>query len=195
MDTATFSIAENLVSGGTDLVAQGVSPDGRTLLYREVDPKEGIWTLALDQPNAKPLLFAKTNGGAGRARFSPDGRWVAYESTESARLEIFVQPYPTNGVRFQISAAGGSMPRWSHDGRELHYVSNDGDLMSVTVTPGPRPVFSPSKPLFRSIWPNTNWDISPDGNRILRITAAPPTAVTNSETFGVILNWRSSPQK
>ena len=64
--------------------------------------------------------------------------------------------------------------------------------MSVTVTPGLRPAFSPPKPLFRKDW--YSWDISPDGSRFLGVTSAQPTGAADS-SYGVILNWRSSPQK
>jgi hypothetical protein len=72
------------------------------------------------------------NGGA----FSPDGNWIAYNSDESGRFEVYVESFPTHGGRRQISPAGGTGPRWRADGKELYYYSLDGRLMAVSVTGG-----------------------------------------------------------
>src|SRR5262249_39655886 len=66
---------------------------------------------------------------------SPDGRWLAYASTETGGYEVFVQPYPMGGAKWQISTGGGRQPSWRHDGRELFFVTNDRKLLSVDVRP------------------------------------------------------------
>jgi hypothetical protein len=65
--------------------------------------------------------------------FSPDGRWLVYESNESGRSEVYVQPFPEAGGKWQISTAGGAQPRWSRDGKELYYVAPDARLMAVPI--------------------------------------------------------------
>jgi Tol biopolymer transport system component len=70
------------------------------------------------------------NGGA----FSPDGRWIAYNSDESGRYEVYIESFPTHGGKRQISPAGGAGPRWRAEGNELYYHSLDGRLMAVSVT-------------------------------------------------------------
>jgi Tol biopolymer transport system component len=69
------------------------------------------------------------------AQFSPDGRWVAYQTNESRRFEIVVQQFPKATERFPVSTAGGISPRWRADGRELYFIAPDGKLMAVPVTP------------------------------------------------------------
>jgi len=75
-------------------------------------------------------------GGGGQyvqGQFSPDGRWLAYTSTVSGQVEVYVQPYPATGAVRQLSVGGGEMPRWRRDGHELFYVAPDGNLMAVPV--------------------------------------------------------------
>ena len=67
------------------------------------------------------------------AQFSPDGRWIAYESNESGQAEIFVRPFPESRGQWQASTAGGSQPRWRADGKELFYVARDGRLMATPI--------------------------------------------------------------
>ena len=69
------------------------------------------------------------------AQFSPDGRWIAYESNQSGRTEIFVRPFPQSRGQWQVSTAGGSQPRWRADGKELYYVSRDGQMMAAPIAP------------------------------------------------------------
>ncbi|HMA17592.1 MAG TPA: hypothetical protein VKS03_04050, partial [Thermoanaerobaculia bacterium] len=99
------------------------SPDGRFLAFRAGDArtKTDIWLLSLSgDRKAAPLLnspFQEDN-----ARFSPDGRWLAYESDETGKKEVFVQPFPPTGEKWQISTNGGNSPRWMRGGRELMYL-------------------------------------------------------------------------
>lgn len=110
------------------------SPDGRTLLYVTFNPKTGpdIWALPI-VGERKPFPVVQSSFEDADGQFSPDGRWVAYESNESGRFEIYVQPFPGPGGKWQVSTAGGSQPRWRRDGNELFYVAPDGHLMAVSV--------------------------------------------------------------
>ena len=110
------------------------SPDGRFLLYRSIDPKTGsdIWALPLDG-DRKPFPVVQTNFDERDGQFSPDGKWIAYQSNESGRFEIYVQPFPGPGGKSQVSTNGGAQVRWRRDGKELFYIALDGRLMAVPI--------------------------------------------------------------
>ncbi|MCM2270894.1 MAG: protein kinase, partial [Thermoanaerobaculia bacterium] len=155
--------------GGYDLRRQRVDRVGgvTTLLTSEVDaiypwdwsrdgrylaislPDDSLALLAPESGEA-PLPFAGGSGQQTQAAFAPDSRWLAYASVEQGRSQVFVQPVPPSGAKWQISRAGGSMPRWRSDGRELFYRADDGTLMAVAVRGGdgafevgaPQPLFA-----------------------------------------------------
>ena len=81
-----------------------------------------------------PFDVARTSFAELNARFSPDSRWVAYESNETGQLEIYVQPFPGPGPKAQVSVGGGTLPRWRRDGGELFYLAPDRRLMAVSVS-------------------------------------------------------------
>ncbi len=116
--------------------------------------------------------FLQTRFSEGGARFSLDGRWVAYHSNDSGRPEVFVRPFPGPGPKWQISTDGGSEPRWSRSGRELFYREGD-KIMIVDVET--RPAFHPSRPrtLFEAKF-LFSYDVAPDG-RFLMIKPIPPS--------------------
>jgi serine/threonine protein kinase/Tol biopolymer transport system component len=115
---------------------QDVSPDGRTLLYTVLTQKTGtdLWALPLDG-DKKPFPILQSAFDEMDAQFSPDGHWIAYESNQSGRSEIFVRPFPQSRGQWQVSTAGGTQPRWRADGRELYYVARDGHLMATPLAP------------------------------------------------------------
>ena len=101
------------------------SPDGHYLLFREQAPKTGvdIWLLPLDGDH-KPIPFAQSTFNEDAPQFSPDGKWIAYSSDETGRPEIFIQPFPATGGKWQVSDQGGELPKWRHDGKELFFYSS-----------------------------------------------------------------------
>jgi Tol biopolymer transport system component len=115
---------------------QDFSPDGSTLLYTVLAQKTGsdLWALPLDG-SKKPFPVLQSPFDEMDAQFSPDGRWIAYESNQSGRLEIFVRPFPQSAGQWQVSTAGGTQPRWRADGKELYYVARDGRLMATPIAP------------------------------------------------------------
>lgn len=150
-----------------------------------------IWVLRTSDRKAEPFLATMFNEGAGS--FSPDGRWLAYVSNEAGRPEIYVQPYPGPGGKWQISTDGGTEPLWNRNGRELFYRSGN-KVMAVPIAT--QPAFAPSKPtlLFEkeyaaSQFPATGiaYDVSQDGQRFLMVKegdqASAPTQIN------VVLNW------
>ena len=111
------------------------SRDGRSILY-EVNTSQGrdLWVLPLSG-DRKPVPFLKTQFNERKGRFSPDGKWIAYTSNESGEDQVYLQPFPPNGGKWQISTNGGIEPRWRGDGRELYYVNNAANpkLMAVPI--------------------------------------------------------------
>ena len=182
------------------VVPKSWSPDGRYIIYAQVNPTtESADLFALPvEGNRRPLALADTPANEDQGQFSPDGRWVAYTSNESGQSEIYVIPFPpkANGGRWMVSRGGGVQPRWRHDGREVFYISPDLTMMAVPV--GTTPVFHAGtpQPLFNTEMVDTgirtgpiSWDIAPDGKRFLIITD------TSRETssLNVIQNWWPRP--
>lgn len=124
---------ERLSTSPNPQFASSVAPDGKTLVFSEFDPVTGsdLWTMSLDsQRDTRPLL--KTRFSEGNGSISPDGRWIAYQSNETGRFEIYLAPYMSPGPAVSITSAGGVEPRWGRDGRELHYRTNDR-FMSIPI--------------------------------------------------------------
>jgi serine/threonine-protein kinase len=169
------------------------SPDGQLLAFVEVNPTTGrdIWVLRMSDRKAQPFLQTPFNESS--PRFSPDGHLLAYVSDESGQFEIYVQPYPGPGGKWQISTDGGAEPVWNPNGRELFYRSGD-KMMAVGIATQPSFVAGKPRMLFqgpyvRNTPPNTIpfYDVSPDGQRFLMLKpsdqAAAPTQID------VVLNW------
>lgn len=110
------------------------SRDGRFLLFRSHDPEFSwdIWAMPMTG-DRKPFVVVRTKFDERDARYSPDGGWIAYQSNDSGRFEIYVQPFDRPGERTRISSAGGVQPQWSDDGRELFYLALDGHLVAIPV--------------------------------------------------------------
>lgn len=120
------------------------SRDGRQILVRDFDPVTGsdLWVLDLPTGSARPWL--RTKADEGPADWSPDGKWVAYVTNESGRMEIFVRSYPDGTGQWQISHQGGYGPVWSEDGRTIYY--QEGSVFrAVSVNPT-GPELTPSAP-------------------------------------------------
>jgi serine/threonine protein kinase len=129
---------ELLLESDQPKAAYDWSSDGRFLLFRSIDPQTGfdLWVLPLSG-DKKPFLFLKTPFDVSNGQFSPDGKWIVYESNESGRFEIYVQPFPGAGGKFQISNNGGAQPRWNKNGKEIFYVSLDSKMMAAPVKLSP----------------------------------------------------------
>jgi Tol biopolymer transport system component len=164
------------------------SQDGQVLAYTNTDLGNDLWILPLSDRKAQPFL--RTPFNEATPRFSPDGQWLAYISDESGRYEVYVQPYPGPGGRWQISTDGGTEPVWNPKGGELFYRSGD-KMMEVQITTHPSFALSKPRVLFeRRFFVQTtspNYDVSPDGQRFLMIK---PDEQTASPTqISVVLNW------
>ena len=119
-------------------IAYDSSADGRFLLYGTLNARTGADILALPLTgDRKPFPVVQTSFAEDSAQFSPDGQWIAYESNESGRFEIYAQAFPTANGKWQVSTGGGTYPRWHPGGKELFYVALDGRFMATPVIVGP----------------------------------------------------------
>ncbi|MGH9254983.1 MAG: protein kinase domain-containing protein [Vicinamibacterales bacterium] len=184
---------ERLTMGQHQQLTRAWSSDGQVLTFQENHPETGrdIWVLLLKDRKAVPFLQTPFTEGA--ESFSPDGRWMAYVSDESGRPEVYVQPYPGPGGKWQISTESGTEPKWNPNGRELFYRSGDR-MMAVDITT--QSGFSPGKPrllfdgqYFASVFPLTGvaYDVSPDGQRFLMVKETGQT--TAPVQIRLVLNW------
>jgi serine/threonine-protein kinase len=177
-----------------------ISADGHVMLFDESGDSEpdgiGIWVLSLDGDRTPRRLFPLPAAGRG-GQLSPDGRWVAYQTTVSSRQEIFVAPFSGAGERRLVSTEGGTEPLWSPDGRELFFRSGSR-LMSVTVSAGSAFAASTARVVhegrfLEAVNGNTPYSIAKDGARFLRIQpVAEATAVTQ---LAVVLDWSAEVQR
>jgi eukaryotic-like serine/threonine-protein kinase len=122
-------------------IAQDWSSDGRWLLYYENRPGVGrdLWALDMIRPDRKRRPVAVTPAEETLAKFSPDGRWVAYQTNASGRFEIVVKAFgdgAAQGGMWQVSRNGGVAPVWSRDGKELYFFAPDGSLQASSITAG-----------------------------------------------------------
>jgi serine/threonine-protein kinase len=213
-------------SGGPERLTSGevsnpspnsFSPDGQLLAFSDnnTTTSRDIWVLRLSDPGA-PASAPAGPGGQGRkaqpflrtpyeelaSRFSPDGKWLAYTSDESGHREVYVQPYPGPGGKWQISTDGGHEAVWNPNGRELFYRSGSR-IMAVDVNQsrdregagaGPS-AFSAGRPrmLFEGPYLPTAansayYDVSPDGQRFLMLKPVETPASAPTQ-INVVLNW------
>jgi serine/threonine-protein kinase len=133
---------QKLLESPNILYPRSFSPGGSLLAYHKVfaAPGDELWTLPLDitDPDhprpGTPQLFLHTGLDNQQPSFSPDGRWVAYRSTESGSVEIYVRPFPGPGGKWKISTSGGTLALWSNDGHSLFYATPDARIMVVDYT-------------------------------------------------------------
>ena len=175
------------------------SPDGKFIVYGNLQPKTqwDVWLLPTSSAPSerRPVPFLQTVYNEHLARFSPDGRWLAYVSDESGTNEVYVVAFPIAGTKLRVSTHGGSDPRWRGDGRELFYYAGDRRLMTAGVTLGatleinaPEPLFagsSGSTDMARNFGYETSYDVTRDGQRFLVST----TTEESTPTAKIVLNW------
>jgi Tol biopolymer transport system component len=169
------------------------SRDGRYILFGVVAPntRSDVWAMTTADRKAAPIL--DTINSESYAALSPDGKWLAFQSDESGRTEVYVQAFEgaVSGTtkRWLISSGGGGLPRWRADGAEMFYITSGGRMMAVDLHPvGGEFQFEPAHMLFQTRPIPGTWnlyDVSPDGQRFLLnlplewSSAAPITVVTN----------------
>jgi len=184
------STEEPLLTGPNDQTANSWSPDGKVLLFTKTNPATGNDVLSFcteDTNSPRPLLQESYN--EYNAVFSPDGRWIAYESDQEGRTEVYVTPYPAPREKFKVSTDGGSEPLWSGDGKELFYLCGD-KMIAATIETEPEFKVTGYEVLFEGQYftgLNRNYDVSPDGQRFLMIKESEEQP--SAAQLIVVLNW------
>jgi Tol biopolymer transport system component len=189
---------ERLTSGASKYLTDW-SRDGRYLLYEEQDPKNGldIWTMPLEG-DRKPAAFLRTQFDESHAQFSPDGKWVAYQSNESGSIQIYLQTFPPIGGKWQVSTGGGVQPRWRGDGREIYYVRG-GRMWAASIrTAGGRVEIDPPHellPIGFNTGPEYFYDVSHDGQRFLAFQLPDIIGSQSANPLTVVSNWQAGLKK
>jgi len=170
------------------------SRDGRYIFFNVLaeNTKYDVWAVSTADRRAGPIL--DTVNVERDAVLSPDGKWLAYDSDESGRLEVYVQPFSgidsTERRRWKISTAGAALPKWRADGKELFFITTSGKVMSTAVHPsGEVFEFEPPAKLFQTrpipkVW--NFFDVSPDGQKFL---VNLPLEWASSSQIMVVTNW------
>jgi serine/threonine-protein kinase len=181
-----------------EIFPTGYAPDGSGLIFaRYEDDDADLWWLPADGSEARPLLASKASEDL--ARFSPDGRWVAYESNETGRQEVWVAGYRAAAgqlaEKWQISREGGKDPIWSPDGRELYYENFDGQLVVIAVgaaaddpeslTFGQHSVLFDLRQLNMASEGDESYDAAPSGDHLILIQQGSG----GTTEVRVVLNW------
>ncbi len=158
--------------------------DGKRLAFYELIPETNtdLWTVTLESDGAglragKPEPFLQTPFVEAHPSFSPDGRWMAYDSNESGTYHVYVRAFPDKGGKWEISNGGGVYPMWSRNGRELFFRTEENQIMVVSFTVKGES-FVADKP---RVWSEKrianvghipNYDLAPDGKRIAALMPA-----------------------
>jgi Tol biopolymer transport system component len=182
-----------LCSSNENKIVYDWSADGAWILYMQYpvvaqNVNIEIYALALTHPVRRfPVV---TNRFTNKHPvFSPDGNWLAYDSDETGRFEVYVQAFREQGPRWRVSTQGGTRPFWRRNGREIFYLGLDGEMMSVAVEPGIAPRFGLPQKLFDSPGPNHfgyTYFPTRDGQRFLFVV---PEGKGRPGSTTVVLNW------
>ncbi len=179
---------------GTSHVPNSWSPDGKHLLYEvNSESKFSLWVLSLQDNKGAPFGAVQSSSVPPSAAFSPDGRWVAYQSDEVPNPTIFVQAFPSMGVPLRI-ATRGRHPQWSPGGQQLFYTV-DIRVFAVNVKTQPSLTFTAPTLVtqgFNNAPMTRTYDVSSDGNRFLGVTEAAgqtPLRTNTVRRIEVVLNW------
>lgn len=168
------------------------SPDGRLIVFWQLTRKgRDLWLLPLDGKR-KPIPYLQTGFTLNEAHFSPDGKWMAYQSDESGQDQVYVQSIPATGAKYQISTNGGTVPRWRRDGKELYYRSQDLKMMAAPIKIGSAFEVGSPQALFQLPAGASVFEPSRDGKRFL-VSVVPGNEGTTPIT--VVTNWQAGLKK
>ncbi len=173
-----------------------LSPDGVSAWITTTVAGKPSDIFRLNLSDGKASLFLGTPFPEVQPAPSPDGRWLAYASDESGRLEVYVQSLADDGGKWQISTDGGNFPMWTRGGREIVFQGRDNRLIAVDIRPDPafsagvpRPLFDPR---MRTDIPPRMWDVTADGERFLVVR---PLDAPDVEPLTLVQNWQSALEK
>lgn len=192
---------ETLLESSRPIYADDFSPDGRVLLFEQLEDNGTRSLRLLPYPpssaaDGKTVLYWKAASLLSNAQFSPNGKWVSYTSDESGQAEVYVQSFPKPDTRVLVSNGGGSFARWRRDGKELLYRAPDARLMAAAVRESARPLeFATPTALFRLNVPPVGdrffpYDVAPDG-RILALSLER----SEGAPLTVLINWQAGLKK
>jgi Tol biopolymer transport system component len=193
--------AQRLTNSPYGHVAGAWHPSGKFLAVAELNPKTNFDLLILpmggDEASGwkpgQPTAFSSSRFDERNPMFSPDGRWIAYQSNESGRDEVYVRPFPGPGGKWQISTGGGVFPTWSRTARELFFGTPTQQIM-VAAYEAEGNTFQPEKPQlwsdarYKPRGPFRPFDLHPDGKRFALAPAAPAPAGVRQNHVTVIFN-------
>ena len=192
---------QRLTESSVDRFPGSWRPDGKILaFFQRTESNNDILTLPIEgdeKSGWKPgqaVPFANSRFQEILPAFSPDGRWLAYTSDESGRLEVYVRPFPGPGGKWQVSTGGGLKPMWSPNGKELFYNTVDNNKIMVasytasadTFRAGTPQLWSASQ--FTSVGQTFNNSLHPDGKRFAVLKTA-DTGVPATVRVNIVLNW------
>ena len=169
------------------------SPDGRFLLFWYQGPTSADLAATSADGAGEPFPIATGPGMDIDARFSPDGEWLAFQSDETGRAEVYIQDFPDGARRRQVSTDGGLEPSWRGDGRELYYISPEGALMAIAIDLDDEITAGRPRELFRLDAATTArgieaaFDVSADGERFL----VGYTPGERAQAITVVTDWRA----
>jgi serine/threonine-protein kinase len=184
------SPAERFLERDGAQYATSWSPDGKTLLFNKGQPGDGtkydIWAMRIGE---RPYPLIVTPNNEMSARVSPDGKWIAYDSDESGRQEVYVRHFPNvDGGKWTISTGGGRQPQWAPNGRELYYALGSAIYAVSVDTKGNSFVAGAPDMLFSGAFDllTTDYTLTADGTRFIMIESDPNARPTQLQ---VVLNW------
>jgi Tol biopolymer transport system component len=171
------------------------SPDGRFLAYYVPNPKSGTDLWVLPRDTRVPILFLGTAANELWGQFAPNGHWMAYQSNETGRYEIYIRPFPSGGGPTLISTAGGVYPRWSRDGKELYFIAPDATMMAVSIRATATTIDAGAPAvLFQThrlgggsnvIGRSHQYDVAADGRFLINVDAD-----SSASPITLLLNWK-----
>ena len=188
--------AQRLTESKNQQIPGSWHPSGKFLAFEESYPQTSYDLMILPMEGdettgwkpGQPTVFLNSPFAEREPMFSPDGRWLAYSSTETGRAEVYVRPFPGPGGKWQISTGGGTAPTWSRTKPELFYGTPSGQIMLAAFAVE-RDLFRAGKPTlwsegrFRSNRGNRSFDLHPDGERFALSATMPVDANQNHLTF------------
>ena len=199
VEPTSTGTAQSLLQSDAIAIPWSFSPDGHFLAYYQMSASNGfdLWTVPVQKSGAtlraaQPQPFLQSPSFEVYPSFSPDGRWLAYSSNETGTWEVFVRAFPDNGTKVRVSTSGGRVPAWVRDQSALIYETDQQTLMEVTYTVrGGSFVASKPSPWGRrelgSAGVLANFDVSPDGRRVVALMASEKETIRTRATF--ILNF------
>jgi Tol biopolymer transport system component len=189
---------ELLAHAGVNARPTDWSRDGKSIVFVVLGekPNYDLWLLPVDSAGGKPAAYVQTPFSERAARFSPDGHYMAYESDESGQYEVYVQPIPASGAKWQVSNAGGRQPTWRSDGKELYFIAGQKLIAVSAKTDTSGFQAGTAEPLFDGLRADdfdSVYQPSANGQRFLVRFAAGD--VNSAAPTTIVLNWQTGVKK